>query len=80
VLNALPISTTTLAGYVLNSLEERIVEVMPMLRAAQSKISVSIDMWTSFNKMSFLGVVAHFVCKFFEEFNFPILRKRKSSH
>jgi hypothetical protein len=34
----------TLAGYVLNMLEERIVEVMPMLRAAQSKISVSVDM------------------------------------
>jgi hypothetical protein len=80
VLNALPISTTTLAGYVLNSLEERIVEVMPMLRAAQSNISVSIDMWTSFNKMSFLGVVAYYVCKFFEESNFSILRKRKSSH
>jgi hypothetical protein len=80
VLNALPTSTTTLAGYVLNSLEERIVEVMPLLRAAQSKISVSIDMWTSSNKMNFLGAVAYFVCKFFEKSNFPILSKRESSH
>jgi hypothetical protein len=80
VLNALPTSTTTLAGYVLNLLEERIVEVRPMLRAAQSKISVSVDMWTSSNNMSFIGVVAHFVCKFFKESNFPILSKRESNH
>jgi hypothetical protein len=69
-----------LAGYVLNSLKERIVEVTAMLRAAQSKISVSVDVWTSSNNLSFLGVLAHFVGKFFKVSDFPTLSARESIH
>jgi hypothetical protein len=43
LLAALPNSYNTLAGYVLQSLKERIVEVQAMLQAAQSQISVSVD-------------------------------------
>jgi hypothetical protein len=57
LLAALPNSHNTLAGYVLHSLKERIVEVQAMLQAAQSRISVSVDVWTSSNHLSFLGVV-----------------------
>jgi hypothetical protein len=80
LLNVLQTSTTTLANYVLNLLKERIVEVKAMLRAAQSKISVSVDMWMSSNNLSFLGVVAHFVGKFFKVSNFSTLSTRESSH
>jgi hypothetical protein len=69
-----------LAGYVLNSLKERIVEVKAMLRAAQSKISVSVDVWSSSNNPGFLGVAANFVGKFFKVSDFPTLSARESSH
>jgi hypothetical protein len=36
---------------------------MALLKALNSRISISIDVWTSSNYMSFLGVVAHFVGK-----------------
>jgi hypothetical protein len=80
LLNALQTSATTLASYVLNLLKKRIVEVKAMLQAAQSKISVSVDMWTSSNNLSVLGVVAHFVGKFFKVSNFPTLSMQESSY
>jgi hypothetical protein len=73
LLNALSTSASTLADYVLNSLKERIVKVTAMMQAARSKISVSVDVWTSSNNLSFLGVVTHFVGKFFKVSDFPRL-------
>ena len=52
-----------MSEYVKAKLEERKVEVGELLRAASSKISISVDIWTSSNHLSFLGVVAHFVGK-----------------
>lgn len=50
-----------MASYVLKRLEDRIFEVQELLQSSASKISVSVDVWTSNNHLSFLGVVAHFV-------------------
>jgi hypothetical protein len=80
LLNALPTSATTLASYVLNSLKERLVEVKAMLQVVQSKISVSVDVWTSSNNLSFLSVVAYFVGKCFKVSDFLTLSTRESSH
>jgi hypothetical protein len=44
-------------------LAKRKVKVKELLAVAKSKISVSVDIWTSSNYLSFLGVVAHFVGK-----------------
>jgi hypothetical protein len=63
LLHALPNSRSTMSEYVKTKLEERKVEVGELLRAASSKISISVDIWTSSNHLSFLGVVAHFVGK-----------------
>jgi hypothetical protein len=69
-----------LASYVLNSLKERLAEVKATLQVAQSKISVSIDVWTLSNNLSFLGVVAYFVGKFFKMSGFLTLSAQESSH
>jgi hypothetical protein len=61
LLRALPNSVTTLSTYVKKRLEDRKSEVVSLLASAQSKISISVDMWTSNNHYSFLAVVAHFV-------------------
>jgi len=45
--------------------DTRKIEVRELLAAAESKISISVDIWTSSNYLSFLGVVAHFVGKFY---------------
>jgi hypothetical protein len=50
-------------AYVMKLLATRKIEVRELLAAAKSKISVSVDIWTSSNYLSFLGVVAHFVGK-----------------
>jgi hypothetical protein len=50
-------------SYVMKRCKERKVKVMVLLKASNSRISISIDVWTSNNYMSFLGVVAHFVGK-----------------
>jgi hypothetical protein len=71
LLPALPSSKSTLRQYILTSLEERKVEIWKLLAAARSRVSISVDVWTSSNYLSFLGVVAHFVGKFFEVSNFP---------
>ena len=63
LLRALPSSHNTLSGYVKKGLEERKEEIRKLLHAAQSKISISCDIWTSPNNVDFLGVVAHFVGK-----------------
>jgi len=60
LLHALPNSSTTMTQYVLSTLKERRIEVRELLQAARSKISISVDVWTSSNYLSFLGVVAHF--------------------
>lgn len=61
LLRALPNSPTTMASYVTNQLRLRQMEVSSLLEHARSKISVSVDVWTSRNYYSFLAVVAHFV-------------------
>ena len=63
LLTALPKSPNTMSSYVMKRCEERKVEVMALSKASSSQISISIDVWTSSNYMSFLGVVAHFVGK-----------------
>ena len=42
---------------------QRISEIRLLLQLARSKISISVDMWTSSNHLSFLGVVAHLAGK-----------------
>jgi hypothetical protein len=80
LLAALPNSHNTLANYVVQSMRERKVEVVAMLQAAWSWISVSVDVWTLSNHLSFLGVVAHFVGKFFKVLDFSTLYTRESIH
>jgi hypothetical protein len=41
-------------------LEKRKAEVRALLQAARGKISLSVDVWTSSNYLSFLSVVAYF--------------------
>jgi hypothetical protein len=52
-----------MSKYMQAKLEERKIEVGKLLRAASSKISVSVNIWTSSNYLSILGVVAHFLGK-----------------
>jgi hypothetical protein len=78
LLAALPNSHNTLTSYVVQSMRKRKVEVAAMLQAAWSQISVSVDIWTSSNHLSFLGVVAHFVGKFFRVSDFPTLSAQES--
>lgn len=61
LLRALPSSPSTLSKYVLQGLTERKETVRTLLRTSISKIALSLDVWTSPNHHSFLGVVAHFV-------------------
>lgn len=61
LLAALPNSRSTMAKYVQNRLKARMLEVGELLQSSTSKISVSVDVWTSNNHLSFLGVAAHFV-------------------
>lgn len=61
LLKALPSHHTTLAKYIEEGLEERKLEIKELLRTASSTIALSVDIWTSPNHLSFLGVVAHFV-------------------
>lgn len=63
LLHALPNSASTMSAYVRSSLEGRKVEIASLLQLASSKISISVDIWTSSNYMSFLRVVAHFAGK-----------------
>lgn len=61
LLNALPSSRATISSYVTQGLEQRKREIRMILRMAPSKIALSVDIWTSPNHLSFLGVVAHFI-------------------
>ena len=61
LLHALPDSATTLSSYINKYFTERQLEVRQLIQSAASKIAVSVDIWTSSNHLSFLGVVAHFV-------------------
>lgn len=64
MLIALLDSHSTMSLYVMKLLDTRKIEVRELLAATESKISISVDIWTSSNYLSFLGVVAHFVGKF----------------
>ena len=63
LLHALPNSHNTVSQYVVNTAEQRMDEVGKLLRAATSKINLSVDVWTSSNYLSFPGVVAHLIGK-----------------
>jgi hypothetical protein len=63
LLHVLPNSRSTMSKYVQAKPEERKIEVGKLLHVASSKISVSIDIWTLSNYLSFLGVVAQFFGK-----------------
>jgi len=63
LLPALPNSSTTMRKYILRTLEGRTIEVTQLLASSSSRISISVDVWTSSNYLSFLGVVAHFAGK-----------------
>lgn len=63
MMRALPNSATTVSRYVLSQLETRKEVVVEMVGGSASKVAVSVDVWTSTNYMSFLGVVAHFASK-----------------
>jgi hypothetical protein len=60
LLKALPTSTATIAEYTRVTLEEQREEIKKLVTTARSKISISVDVWTSSNHLSFLGVVGHF--------------------
>ena len=51
----------TLSNYVKTALEDRKSIIKRLVQSAASKVTVSVDVWTSSNYLSFLGVVAHFV-------------------
>jgi hypothetical protein len=63
LLKALPKSSTTIAEYTRSTLKRRKEEIKTLVTTAASKISISVDVWTSSNHLSFLGVVAHFAGK-----------------
>jgi hypothetical protein len=63
LLKALPTSRATIAEYTRSTLKRRREEIMTLVTTAASKISISVDVWTSSNHLSFLGVVAHFAGK-----------------
>ena len=60
LLKALPTLRSTIAKYTRSTLEERKEEIKKLVTTARSKISISVDVWTSSNHLSFLGVVGHF--------------------
>jgi hypothetical protein len=65
LLLALLNSALTFSKYVLAALAERKDEVRELLQASKGKISISVDVWTSSNYLSFLSVIAYFVSKLF---------------
>jgi hypothetical protein len=50
-----------MSEYVMKQLKVQKAEIAKLLAASNSQISISVDVWTPQNYMSFLGVVAHFV-------------------
>lgn len=60
LLKALPSSVSTITSYVRSTHALRMSEIKALLKTASSRLSISIDVWTSSNYLSFLGVVAHF--------------------
>ena len=63
LLAAFPSSSSTLSGYLQTTLEMRKVEVEALVAGARSNITVSVDIWSSGNRMSFMAVVSHFAGK-----------------
>ncbi|KAE8846490.1 hypothetical protein HRS9139_01057 [Pyrenophora teres f. teres] len=60
LLKALPSSASTITSYVRSTHALRMSEIKALLKTASSRLSISVDVWTSSNHLSFLGVVAHF--------------------
>jgi hypothetical protein len=61
LLSALPSSAATLLSYICDALVQRRKEIQTILILAKSKVALSMDIWTSPNHLSFLGVCAHFI-------------------
>ncbi|KAK7178247.1 transposase-like protein [Paraphaeosphaeria sporulosa] len=60
-------SKTTLSEYINKYYTQRQSEVRRLTQSAASKIAISVDIRTSSNYLSFLGVVAHFVNANYEQ-------------
>jgi len=54
---------STLRNHIEEAYNLRLVDIRELLQAANSKIHISCDIWTSTNSHSLLGVVAHFLGK-----------------
>jgi hypothetical protein len=68
LLNALPTSVGALSRYnIVDGLKERKPTIQTLLLNSGSEVALSVDIWTSPNHFSFLGVVAHFVGKLSEK-------------
>lgn len=63
LLNALPSDHATISTRIYCKFEERKQAIRTVLKSSQSKISLSVDVWTSPNYYSILAVVAHFFGK-----------------
>jgi hypothetical protein len=61
--DVLPTSHNTVRADILSNWENEKVILQNQLRTAVSKINISLDIWTSPNRLLFLGIVAHYVRK-----------------
>jgi hypothetical protein len=52
---------STLSKYIEQAYEDRFILIKKELRLARSRIHLSADIWTSTNRLSLLGAVAHFI-------------------
>lgn len=60
-----PLSDTTVSSWVRDALPERKDHIKSLLQASESKVNVSCDLWTGYNKRNYVGVVAHWIGKYF---------------
>ena len=63
LLKALPTLSTTIAEYTRLTLKRWKEEIKTLVTTAASKISISVDVWTLSNHLSFLRVVAYLAGK-----------------
>ena len=59
--NIIPRSPTTVSSWIVESFEQRRLEVKDLVAQSRSKINLSFDLWTSGNELTLCGVVAHFI-------------------